>query len=147
MTSNSFVLGRKYFLFNANNLYCCIIFYYLLLVSIEKPCFYEAIIGIASLAKNLSIRNYHYLDTFWIVKMFHPMIFLASFWSSLFYNTSSRHERHELRHKCDTISTWTTRVWHKWKILILIKTQVKTCFHTLIHKEKNNFILSTTFSF
>ena len=50
MTSNSFVLGRKYFLFNANNLYCCIIFYYLLLVSIEKPCFCEAIIGIASLA-------------------------------------------------------------------------------------------------
>ena len=63
--------------------------------------------------------------------------------SSLFYNTSARHERQECgisdrsairvrheQHKCDTIATRTARVWHKWKFLILINTRVKTYFHT-----------------
>ena len=86
----------------------------------------------------------------------------SSFWgSSLIYNTSARHVRHE----CDTSDTNTTPVWHKWdtsatrmtqvrhewKILILITTLVKTYFHTLIFtiwhvkdcKEGNNFILGT----
>ena len=59
--------------------------------------------------------------------------------SSLIYNTSARHERHE----CDTIE----------KILILITTRMKTYFHIPIftmwqvkdYKERNNFILRTTF--
>ena len=75
-------------------------------------------------------------------------------WSSLIYNTIERlkHERHE----CDTSdrsATRTTRVRREWKILILITTRVKTCFHISIfiiwqvkdYKERNNFILNTTF--
>ena len=80
--------------------------------------------------------------------------------SSLIYNMSARHERHEcntsetratqVRHDCytnDTSATRTTRVRHEWKILILIKTRVKIYFHTLIftiwqvkdYKEKEQF--------
>ena len=84
-------------------------------------------------------------------------------WSSLFYNTSTRHERHEcntsetratrVQHKCDTSATWTTRVRHEWKTLIFITAQVKTYCHTSIlaiwqmkdYKERNNFIQRTTF--
>ena len=88
--------------------------------------------------------------------------------SSLIYNTSARYERHErhecntnatlatrARHErqmCDTSATITTRVQHEWKILMLITTRVKT-YHTLLftiwqvkdYKERNNFILRTTF--
>ena len=44
MTSNSFVLGRKYFLFNGN---IPAVLFYIVFVSMEKPRFYEAI-GTAS---------------------------------------------------------------------------------------------------
>ena len=78
----------------------------------------------------------------------------SSFWgSSLIYNTSARHVRHEcdtsdtnvtrVRHECDKSETRATRVWHKcdtsttrttrvrhdWKILISITTQIKTFSH------------------
>ena len=76
--------------------------------------------------------------------------------SSLFYNTSARHGRHECdtndtsatrvrhgRHECDTSATRvlhqqhesdtsatrTTPVQHEWEILILISTRGKTHFH------------------
>ena len=77
-------------------------------------------------------------------------------WSSLIYNTSVRHERHE----CNTSDTSATRALHERqdcdmgeKNLILITTRVKTYFHIPIftiwqekdYKERNNFILSTTF--
>ena len=89
--------------------------------------------------------------------------------SSLIYNTSVRHERHECdtsnkratlatrvrheKHECYTSATRTTRIRHEWKKLILIATRVKTYFYTLIfpmwqvkdNKERNNFILRTTF--
>ena len=59
--------------------------------------------------------------------------------SSLIYNTSARHERHECNtsatrvwHKCDMSATLTTRVRHEWKILILITTRGKTYFPTLM---------------
>ena len=94
--------------------------------------------------------------------------------SSLIYNTSARHEWHEcdtsatparhewntsytsatqVRHECETSATRTARVRHEWKNLILITTLVKTYFHTLIftiwqvkdYKERNNFILRTSF--
>ena len=67
-------------------------------------------------------------------------------------------------HECDTSKTRATRVgheWgtsatqvrHKWKILILITTRMRTYFHTPMfiiwqmkdYKQKNNFILRTTF--
>ena len=56
-------------------------------------------------------------------------------------------------HKCNTSVARTTRVWHEWKILNLIMTRVKTYFHTPVfttrkmkdYKERNNFILRTTF--
>ena len=66
--------------------------------------------------------------------------------SSLCYITSTRHERNE----CDKCATRTTRV----KIFDLITTQVKTFSHPYIftaiwqmkdYKERNNFILRTTF--
>ena len=58
-----------------------------------------------------------------------------------------------LQHKCGTSATRTIRVRHERKILILITTRVKTYFHTLIftiwqvsnYKERNNFILGTTY--
>ena len=58
--------------------------------------------------------------------------------SNIFYNTSG---------------TQTTRVWHEWKDLILITTQVKTYFHTIFlailqmkdYKERNNFVLTAIF--
>ena len=64
-------------------------------------------------------------------------------------NTSALLVLHE-RHECDTSATQMTRVK---KLLILITTGVKTCFHIPIftiwqvkdYKERNNFILSTTF--
>ena len=117
--------------------------------------------------------------------------------SSLFYNTSARHERHECntndtsatrttrvqhecgrsdtsatrvrqerhecntsatrvlhqQHECDTSATGATRVRHEWENLILITTRVKTYFHVPVltiwqmkdYKERNNFILRTTF--
>ena len=69
--------------------------------------------------------------------------------SSLFYNMSAKHKRHE----CYTNDTNVTRVQHEWKVLILITTQAKTYFHTPIlaiwqvidYKERNNFIPITTF--
>ena len=81
--------------------------------------------------------------------------------SSLFYNTSARHRRHEcdtrdtigirVRHEWqdrDTSTTRKTRMWHEWKILILISTS-KTYFQTSILalwqmkdcKDKKNVIL------
>ena len=107
--------------------------------------------------------------------------------SSLIYNTSARHERHEFntsaklatlvrnewdtsntsatrvrqkctrvlheRHKYNTSATRTAWVRPEWKTLILIRKRVKTYFHTLIftiwqvkdYKERNNFMLRTTF--
>ena len=81
-----------------------------------------------------------------------------------------RHERHEsdtsntsatrVRHEWYKCSTSATRVLHKWnecdtreKFLVLITTLVKTYFHIRIftiwqvkdYRERNNFILSTTF--
>ena len=68
-----------------------------------------------------------------------------------------------VRHECDTSASWRTRVRHEcymnsrvrheWKILIIITTRVKTYFHTPIftmwqvkdYKERDNFILRTTF--
>ena len=59
---------------------------------------------------------------------------------------------HEQR-ESGTSATRTTRVRHEWKTFILITTQVKTCFHTPVfttwqvkdYKERNSFILRTTF--
>ena len=80
--------------------------------------------------------------------------------SSLIYNTSASHERHDcdmsatwVRHKCGTSITQTTRVQHEWKILILIATRLKTYFHTPIlamyqikdYKERKIVVLRTTF--
>ena len=67
-------------------------------------------------------------------------------------DTSATWVLHE-RLKCDTSATRTTRVWREQKILILIIRQGKTYFHTPIftiwqvkdYKERNNFILRTTF--
>ena len=80
-------------------------------------------------------------------------------WSSLFYNTTARHKRHEgdtnnmsetrvqqerhecntnatevlhKRHECNTSATRTTRVRQEWNILIFITTGLKTCFLTPI---------------
>ena len=66
--------------------------------------------------------------------------------SSINYNTSARHERHERdtnetsatrvlheRHECDTSATRTTQVRHEWKVLILIVTRVKTFLHPYIY--------------
>ena len=63
--------------------------------------------------------------------------------SSLIYNTSARHERHEcdmsetratrVRHKCGTSVTRKARMWHEWDILILIATRVKTNLHPYIY--------------
>ena len=110
------------------------------------------------------------------LKYFHTLflnnilfLLVLQFRSSLFYNTSARHEWHErdtsntcttqttratwVRHECCTSTTGTTRVRHQWKILILITAQVKTYFHTSVlaiwqmkdYKERSNFILRTTF--
>ena len=67
--------------------------------------------------------------------------------SSLIYNTSARHERHEcdtsatretwVWYKCDTSATRTTRVRYEWKILILIATRVKTFSHPYIYYMAN----------
>ena len=70
--------------------------------------------------------------------------------------TQVQHERHECnnsekRATRNTSATRKTRVRHEWKILIT--TREKTCFYTPILaiwvmkdcKEKNNFILRTTF--
>ena len=86
--------------------------------------------------------------------------------SSIFYNTSARHKRHEcdtrdmsatrVQYECcknDTSATRKTRVRHELKILIFITTQVKTYNHTAIlavwqikdYRKRNNFILRTTF--
>ena len=77
--------------------------------------------------------------------------------------TQVRHEKHECntsetrvvheRHDCDMSATQMTRVWHESKILVLIATRVKLYFYILIftkwqikdYKERNNFILRTTF--
>ena len=51
--------------------------------------------------------------------------------SSLFYNTSARHERHKrdtndlVRHECDTIATKMTQVRHKCYTNVTIATRVK----------------------
>ena len=75
-------------------------------------------------------------------------------------DTSATWVRHEcdtsatrVRHKYDTSAKRTTRVWHEWKIFILITALVKTYFHTPIftiwqvkvYKDRNNFIIGTTF--
>ena len=74
--------------------------------------------------------------------------------------TQVQHERStsgismtRVRHECYTNDPSTTRVWHEWKILILITRRMKTYFHIPIlavwlmkdYKERNNFILRTTF--
>ena len=66
------------------------------------------------------------------------ILFNINFRSSLIYNTSARHERHE----CDTSDTCATQVRHesymndtsatRVKNFFLITTRVKTYFHTLI---------------
>ena len=79
-------------------------------------------------------------------------LFIIYIWTSLIYNTSARHERHEcdtnatwVGHKCDMNATWTrrvrhecntsatprTRVWHKWKNFDF-DSDTKTYFYTLI---------------
>ena len=57
--------------------------------------------------------------------------------SSLFYNTSARHERHE----CYTSETRTTRMWHEWKL----HTPVFAIWQMKHYKESNNFITRTNF--
>ena len=86
--------------------------------------------------------------------------------SSLIYNTSARHERHEcdtsatrVRHeqrKCDTIATRALHERHECdtseKKLILITARVKAYYHIPIftmwqmkdYKVWNNFVLGTT---
>ena len=91
-------------------------------------------------------------------------------WSSLFYNISVRHERHEcdvnktratkLWRECHTIATRTTRVQHVCYTNGTGAARAKnfdfdnnTSFHTLIlgiwqmkdHKKRKNFIVRTTF--
>ena len=83
--------------------------------------------------------------------------------SSLIFNTSVRHEQQECDtsasrllhewHEYDTSAKRTVWVRHEWQILVLITTQIKTCCHTPIftiwqvkdYKQRNNFILRTTF--
>ena len=68
-------------------------------------------------------------------------------------NTNERQRVTWVQHTCDMSPARTTRLRHKWKILILITTRVKTYFHTPIlticqmkdYLEKNNFISRTTF--
>ena len=65
--------------------------------------------------------------------------------TSATWATRVRHKRHECytnnmnvtlvwhkQHECDTSVTRMTRGWHEWKILILLKTQVKIYFYTPI---------------
>ena len=77
--------------------------------------------------------------------------------------TQVRHKQHECdtsatrvlheRNECDMSSTQTTRVRNEGKTLFLIMARVKRYFHTLIftlwqvkdYKERNKFILKTTF--
>ena len=91
--------------------------------------------------------------------------------SSLIYNTSARHKLHEcitsdtnatqvtqIQHKQHECNTRATRVLHKrhecnTRTLILTTTRIKTYFHSPTftiwqvkdYKERNNFILRTTF--
>ena len=51
-------------------------------------------------------------------------------------NTSATLMLHKW-HECDTSATRTTRVRHKWKILILITRQLKTFSHTYISSVAN----------
>ena len=59
-----------------------------------------------------------------------------------------------MRHDCNTSNTRATRVQYEWKNLILTMAEVEAYFHTPIftiwqvkdYKERNNFILGTTFS-
>ena len=85
--------------------------------------------------------------TFFSAVSIYGLLFLRAFWrSSLIYNTSARSERYEcnttaklatrairMRQKCNTSATRTTQVRHKWKILILITTRVKTFSHPCIY--------------
>ena len=103
---------------------------------------------------------------FWFLRLLkkrpHRYDVLLTSQPSLFYNTSTRHERHEcawatrMQHECDMNNmseTQTTRVQHKRKFLILITTRVKTFFQTPVlaiwqmkyYNERNNVILRTTF--
>ena len=71
--------------------------------------------------------------------------------------STSKTRKTRVRHECYTNDTSATRVRHECdtseKLLILITARVKTYFHIHIftiwqvkdYKEKNNFILSTTF--
>ena len=102
---------------------------------------------------------------FWFLRLLkkrpHRYDVLLTSQPSLFYNTSTRHERHEcawatqMQHECDMNNmseTQTTRVQHKRKFLILITTGVKTFFQTPVlaiwqmkyYNERNNVILRTT---
>ena len=77
-------------------------------------------------------------------------------WSSLIYNTSGRHERHEydtsatratrvrhewdtsptrVRHEWDTSATRTSWVRQEWKILLLLMTRVKICFQNILKND------------
>ena len=59
-----------------------------------------------------------------------------------------------MRHDCNTSDTRATRVQYEWKNLILTMAEVEAYFHNPIftiwqvkdYKERNNFILGTTFS-
>ena len=120
------------------------------------PC---SFITVKSIESILSIYSSAYLISNSEWKITTQLYDLLLFRSSLIYNTMTgatgmrhecntsdtsatqvRHERHQCntsatrvlheRHECDMSATRTTRVWHEWKNLILIKTLVKTYFHT-----------------
>ena len=83
--------------------------------------------------------------------------------SSLIYNTRARYERHEcnksatlatqVRRECYTNDISATRTLHERYTNDTSATRVQTYFHTIIfiiwqmkdYKERNNFILTTTF--
>ena len=115
----------------------------------------------------------HFWQHLWQLKEINAWKAGGFIWSSLIYNTSSRHEWHEcdtsatrMRHECDTNATQArhecytndtsvTRVRHEWTILILIATRVKTYFYTLIFTiwqrslvfDKNHFMWKYQHSF
>ena len=68
------------------------------------------------------------------------------------WNVNVAHVLYE-RYEWAASATQTARVRHEWKVFILVTTRVKTYFHTPIlaiwdmkdYKERNNFILRTTF--
>ena len=85
---------------------------------------------------------YSHFSLMWFTSVFFDIRLIKDMWeifhktdllqrSSLIYNTSARHKRHECD-TSDTSATPTTWARHEWKNLILITALVKTYFHTLI---------------